>query len=32
VDYPTQDLCITLMADEQEHLREFRGFLKEYEN
>lgn len=31
VDYATQDLCITLMADEQEHLREFRGFLKEYE-
>ncbi len=30
VDWPTQDLCITLMADEQEHLREFRGFLKEY--
>ncbi len=30
VDYPTQDLCITLMADEQNHLREFRGFLKEY--
>lgn len=31
-DYPTQDLCIALLADEQEHLREFRGFLKEYEN
>lgn len=30
-DYATQDLCITLMADEQDHLREFRGFLKEYE-
>lgn len=30
VDYPTQDLCITLMSDEQNHLREFRGFLKEY--
>lgn len=30
VDYPTQDLCIQLMADEQNHLREFRGFLKEY--
>lgn len=31
-DYPTQDLAITLMADEQDHLREFRGFLKEYES
>lgn len=31
-DYPTQDLAITLMADEQSHLREFRGFLKEYES
>lgn len=31
VDYVTQDLAITLMGDEQEHLREFRGFLKEYE-
>ena len=31
VDYPTQDLCITLMADEQNHRREFVGFLKEYE-
>lgn len=30
-DYPTQDLCITLLADEEEHLREFQGFLKEYE-
>ncbi|MCB0324547.1 MAG: hypothetical protein KDD69_13285 [Bdellovibrionales bacterium] len=32
VDYPTQDLCIELLADEQEHRREFRGFLKEFEN
>jgi bacterioferritin len=30
-DWPTQDMAIDLMADEQEHLREFRGFLKEYE-
>jgi bacterioferritin len=31
VDYVTQDLCITLMGDEEEHRRQFRGFLKEYE-
>ena len=31
VDYPTQDMCITLLADEQDHRREFLGFLKEYE-
>ena len=31
VDYATQDLAITLMADEQEHRRHFIGFLKEYE-
>jgi bacterioferritin len=31
VDFVTQDLAITLMADEQEHRREFIGFLKEYE-
>ncbi|MEN0110089.1 MAG: ferritin-like domain-containing protein [Planctomycetota bacterium] len=30
-DYVTQDLCITLMADEEEHLVLFRGFLKEYD-
>ena len=30
-DYPTQDLCIGLLADEEEHRREFQGFLKEYE-
>jgi len=30
-DYVTQDLAITLLADEQEHRREFVGFLKEYE-
>ena len=31
VDYVTQDLCITILTGEQEHLREFEGFLKEYE-
>ncbi|MCA9126156.1 MAG: hypothetical protein KDB22_03685 [Planctomycetales bacterium] len=31
VDYVTQDLCITLLADEEQHRREFRGFLMEYE-
>lgn len=31
VDYVTQDLCITLLADEEQHRREFRGFLLEYE-
>ena len=30
-DYVSQDLCITLLADEQQHRREFIGFLKEYE-
>ncbi len=30
-DYVTQDLVITLLADEEEHRREFIGFLKEYE-
>jgi bacterioferritin len=30
-DYVTQDMCITLLADEQHHRREFIGFLKEYE-
>lgn len=29
-DYVTQDLCIRLMADEEEHLVLFRGFRKEY--
>ena len=29
-DYVTQDLCIRLLADEEEHLILFRGFLKEY--
>lgn len=31
VDYVTQDLLITLLADEEGHRREFRGFLMEYE-
>ena len=30
VDYVTQDLCIRLLADEEEHLVLFRGYLKEY--
>ena len=30
-DYVTQDMVITILNDEQEHLREFEGFLKEYE-
>jgi bacterioferritin len=30
-DYVTQDLAITILADEQDHRREFIGFLKEYE-
>lgn len=30
-DYATQDMCIALLADEQQHRREFVGFLKEYE-
>ena len=31
IDPATQDLAITHLADEQEHLREFRGYLKELE-
>ncbi len=31
VDYVTQDLCITNLADEETHRREFVGFLTEYE-
>jgi bacterioferritin len=30
-DYVTQDLCIRLLADEEEHLVQFKGFLKEYQ-
>lgn len=29
-DYVTQDLCIKLLTDEEEHYVQFRGFLKEY--
>lgn len=29
-DYVTQDLAITLLADEESHCVQFRGFLKEY--
>ena len=32
VDYVTQDLGIQILTDEQQHLREFEGFLKEYED
>ena len=31
-DFVTQDMCIALLADEQQHRREFVGFLKEYES
>ncbi|WMJ72253.1 ferritin-like domain-containing protein [Cytophagaceae bacterium ABcell3] len=27
-DYVTQDLCIELLADEEKHLRVFKGFMK----
>ena len=30
-DYVTQDLCIRLLSDEEEHLVLFRGYLKEYQ-
>ncbi|MCA9412166.1 MAG: rubrerythrin, partial [Candidatus Omnitrophica bacterium] len=30
-DFVTQDLCIRLLSDEEEHLIQFKGFLKEYE-
>ena len=30
-DWVTQELCIELMSDEEEHRRLFRGFLTEYE-
>jgi bacterioferritin len=29
-DYVTQDLCIKLLADEDEHITQFEGFMKEY--
>lgn len=31
VDYVTADMVTTILADEEGHLREFEGFLKEYE-
>jgi bacterioferritin len=31
VDYVTQEMAIEILADEQEHRREFAGFLKEYQ-
>jgi bacterioferritin len=31
VDYVTQDLCITIMGDEEEHRRQFKGYLTEYQ-
>jgi bacterioferritin len=30
-DPVTEDMCVTLLADEEEHKREFEGFLQEYE-
>ena len=32
VDYVTQDLCITALGDEEQHRREFQGYLAEYES
>lgn len=29
-DFVTQDLCISLLADEEQHLTQFEGFEKEY--
>ncbi len=31
VDYVTQDLCVQALGDEEDHRREFQGFLAEYE-
>jgi len=31
VDPVTEDLCVTLLADEEEHRRVFQGYLTEYE-
>ena len=31
VDYVTADMLTKILADEESHLREFEGFLKEYE-
>ena len=32
VDFVTQDMVVKILADEEGHLREFEGFLKEYES
>lgn len=32
IDYVTQDLCIQALADEEQHRRDFIGYLAEYEN
>jgi bacterioferritin len=32
VDYVTQDLCIQALGDEEQHRREFLGYLAEYES
>lgn len=29
-DYPTQDLCVELLGEEEDHKREFLSFLSEY--
>jgi bacterioferritin len=31
VDYVTQDMATTILKDEEGHLRQFEGFMKEYE-
>ena len=31
IDYVTQDMVTTILKDEEGHLRQFEGFLKEYE-
>lgn len=30
IDYVTQDMAVTILADEEEHRRTFRGYLTEY--
>ena len=32
VDYVTQDMCIQALGDEEQHRREFQGYLAEYES
>lgn len=31
IDFGTQDMCIALLTDEENHRREFIGFLKQYQ-